>query len=225
MKCQACQCEVSSEFTYSIDSNCCPKCGNQLMVSEVKLLLDELRVPFEQNNNDLVELIKYLVANFNISKNKKETVRDQTIDELQVIENKTELEPHVGAIATNINEQVEETNIKLLEPQRVSLFAKRAGVDKIQMEKPNKFNSIVQHIQGKLSDEAISSNEENESVLYDDDSPLSRNEIHAMNDLFGSSSNQSPVGDLKFNLDERKKVDRIQQLSMMGSVGKIKRST
>lgn len=55
MRCQACRTEISTEFTYAIQENLCPKCGSDIMAPEKHqqylLLVQDLGVCLQVTND------------------------------------------------------------------------------------------------------------------------------------------------------------------------------
>lgn len=199
MKCQNCDCQVSSEFKYSLTNNCCPKCGQSIMTREVKELFSQMERVLEKNENDLGELAVWLVKNY----------KPETASEEQV--------------ANKLNEQVQEQVVEKKKPspiktskeqaptnERAAMFSKRAGVDKI------KFETLIRDIQG--SDESYSQNED--YVEGDqNDVTLTDNEINeVVSDLFNEPDNPA------ITISELQRIQKLEQMANTGSVGMIRRS-
>lgn len=216
MKCQNCKCQVSSEFKHSFTTNCCPKCGSSIMKKEVKELFLKMDNVLQQENNDIGDLAIWLVDTYLPSiLPKSETDQDtstitssQEIVETNAVNEAVTVTKKQSILNKNNKEQ------QLIDKDRTSLFAKRAGVDRI------KYETLVKDIQsdglaaGDIGDDSFDDVSDFETI----DEPLSDYDINAVENLFTVPSN-------KFDLSEIKKLQRLEELSSNGSVGLIKRSS
>jgi hypothetical protein len=232
MKCQNCNCQVSSEFTFAFTTNCCPKCGKTMMHEDVKTLYLKIEEVMKKSDNDLGDLAVWLVNNYKFKTTelvedvvetsemvqREETLPVETMTDTVTIDvEMTPLEPKVKKPAP-IKTSREQKDQSMLSPERKNLFAKRAGVDKI------KFETLVKDIQGNsMIDSSFDDNSvgdyESEDMSDFNDAPLSRHEIHTVASLFDIPD----AG--KTDFTEIQKIQKLEQLAVTGSVGKIRRSS
>jgi len=243
MKCYNCKCQVSSDFKYAFSTNCCPKCGDFLMPVEVKSLYVKIQDFLNKDNNDIGDLIVWFHSEFIANKNENnssqvneeleaKTEINETIVEVGLDENLEDIQVQEYADATlmfkkpkhspkKIQTQKEQS---LLSQERTNLFAKRAGLDKLDQNK-NKYDNIIKDIQSSSDDslnDDMGYSEYNSDETYEEfespnSSPLSRQEIQSVANLF-----DTPEQSTDFN--EIQKIQKLEQLAITGSVGVIRRS-
>lgn len=223
MRCKNCNCPVSSNFEHAYTTNCCPKCGQQMMTLDVKSLFSKMQKVLHQDENDVGDLAVWFVDTYfkepesvNIQGTSEEALLSQAPPSLDDPELSVSLiTKQVGKKPTPIKRGGQPTNASA---ERANMFAKRAGVDKI------KFETLIKDIQGE--------SELNSDIEYSDNSaednspfpeaknrpPLSDQEIHMVEGLFDVE--EGPT-----NFAEIQKLQKIEQLNMSGSLGKIKRSS
>lgn len=218
MKCQSCNCAVSSEFTFAFSTNCCPKCGKTMMQEDVQTLFLQIDNVMKQNGNDLGDLAAWLVSNFKPKTTEKDNdvVTPEPIEPEQAVSVAADVEitdvqpPKVkkpAPIKTAKDQQI-------LSPERKNLFAKRAGVDKI------KFETLVKDIRGIPTSEPSSDEDfDNVESVEFDETPLSRHEMQTVANLF----DEPDSGHTDFS--EIQKIQKLEQLANTGSIGKVRRST
>lgn len=218
MKCISCNCPVPTDFKYSFTINQCPKCGKSIMKDDVKDLFFKIDNFLTNNNNDYGDLTVWLINEYIpnvVDKFQSEPTSDTSAEptDTNIDINESEVKPEV------VNRSMQEPT-KKIDTSRANLFAKRAGVDKI------KYETIVKDIQGKNeSNDLDISNIESEDVDFsdnvgiDDEKPLSSNEMKHISSLFENKDS----GSIDFN--ELQKLQKAEQLSMTGAVGKIRRSS
>lgn len=228
MKCKNCNCKVSSEFQHAFETNCCPKCGQTLMLEDVKSMFLKITNLLENKDNDIGDVAIWLVDTF------KQTAQLSVVDE-QIVATTV---PLVSQPDETNNDIIKNPNRKppakiarsaqttdkeqfLLPPDRANLFSKRAGVDKL------KYKTIVKDIQGDINSQSSSDDydlgsaeggDDKDFVEYDG-TPLSHKEIQSMSNLFeDTTDNQSSFLEIE-------KLQKLEQLAINGSVGKIRRSS
>jgi hypothetical protein len=196
------------------------------MIDDVKTLYAQMENVLQQNNNDIGDLAVWFVENYFKNSDSLPALKDENMvfvegnkqDADEVIDTSKKLK-----INKPIQRSKQQHNIN--QSDRVSLFAERAGVAKIIKQDKSKLGSIVKDIQGDLesdfiNDEVTSNSEENYAMFEENSIPLSGGELMTMNSLFDTPSNGGLV-----DFNELQKLQKIEELSMTGSVGKIKRST
>lgn len=226
MKCQSCNCQVSSEFTFAVSTNCCPKCGKPMMQEDVKTLFLKIDDLMKQNGNDLVDLASWLVLNYKPTTMQEESVQPPTEEKVESVtaqftpmddEESVEVAEPKPIKPKAIKTSREQKEQQILSPERKNIFAKRAGVDKI------KFETLVKDIQGAPSSEPMMPEEgdyyEAEESVDFDGNPLSRHEIQSVASLFDVPDTG------RMDISELQKLQKLEQLSVTGTIGKIRRST
>ena len=206
-----------------------------MMQEDVRDLFVKIDNVMKENGGDLAELAVWLVANYKPTteasepspleegeEDKKETSTDISEEVVQkivtysdedIVHSATAPEPKVkkpAPIKTAKEQQI-------LNPERTNLFAKRAGVDKI------KYETLVKDIQGSGSHQSMAEEDsdfDTEGDMTDfDGSPLSRHEIQTVASLFDTPDSG------RMDISELQKIQKLEQLAVTGSVGKIRRST
>lgn len=220
MKCKNCACQVSSDFKHSFMINCCPKCGKQIMTEDVKNLFIQMDHVLAREGNDMGDLAVWFVDNF-LKKPEIIPLVDSPTQDVQVVTQEITLHDTplsteqnvVNKKPTPIKRTQAETNPNT---ERANLFAKRAGVDKI------KYETLVRDIQGvseiSATDSDIGDGDQEQDILDENYVPLSDREMHTMSGLFNAPEENS------IDFTELQKIQKLEQLSMTGSLGKIKRS-
>ncbi len=227
MKCKNCNCQVSSDFKHSFTTNCCPKCGQTMMQEDVKDLYLKMTDILNKEGNDLGDVAIWFVNTHHAKiaqtdEGENEEVYNPIIQVEGDVES-VELSPPVSKpVAKKLAPKVKRAisgsqEHSLLSADRANLFSKRAGVDKI------KYETIVKDIQGGLISNAsedmndIGDGEENFASFNEE--PLSSREMQSMAGLFeGPASGQMDYLEIE-------KLQKLEQLAMTGSLGKIKRSS
>lgn len=213
MKCQNCTCLVSSDFKHAIQTNCCPKCGKTIMGENVQVLYTRMQKVLSEEGNDLGDLAVWFVRNYLTKSNTAEQISTQSEDtkvDAEILQ-----ETEVKQI-TPFHKTTQDR--KLLTTDRTSLFAKRAGVDKI------KFETLVKDIQGVGSEDQFMGTEGSEDFDLNNETyefnnvPLSKGEMRQMSGLFNMPNDE-------INFSELQKLQKLEQLATTGSVGKIRRSS
>jgi hypothetical protein len=226
MKCQSCNCQVSSEFTFAFSTNCCPKCGKPMMQEDVKTLFLKIDNVMKQNGNDLADLAAWLVSNYEPATKQEEVIQSPVEENVESVT--TQFTPTADEEVTEVVEAKpvkpkpiktsrEQKEQQILSPERKNIFAKRAGVDKI------KFETLVKDIQGTAISEPMAADEgdhyEGEEAMDFEGNPLSRHEIQSVASLFDVPDTG------RMDISELQKLQKLEQLSVTGSIGKIRRST
>jgi hypothetical protein len=231
MKCKNCNCQVSSDFKHSFTTNVCPKCGQTLMTNDVKELFLKMSEVLVKNNNDIGDLAIWFVDTY-LTVEKDNTKSESESESLTVSEESQEsteetvpaLLPKVKKPAVKVTRtQLQDPNKEqsLLSADRTKLFSKRAGVDKI------KYETIVKDIQGGLAPQDSMDMEDTGDIgdgdggEYNDfnEVPLSNREMQSVASLFESQDS----GTMSYG--EIEKIQKLEQLAITGSVGKIRRSS
>lgn len=68
MKCMSCNVEVPPSFVRSIELNCCPACGENILNDEAKSLMSEIADAFKRMENDPAGLAGWLLSNYTLTK-------------------------------------------------------------------------------------------------------------------------------------------------------------
>jgi len=219
MKCKNCNCQVSSDFQHSFTTNCCPKCGQTMMQEDVKDLYLQMTTILNKDGNDLGDLAIWLVNTHRSKIVQKEEVGldTETDSEIEPRAQDTEVEELVKVVKKP-TPKVKRTDKEqsLLSADRANLFSKRAGVDKI------KYETLVKDIQGGLVSQASEDTNDigdGEDFAPFNEVPLSNREMQSMAGLFETPDNG------QMNYAEIEKLQKLEQLSMTGSLGLIKRSS
>lgn len=228
MKCKNCNCQVSSDFKHSFTTNICPKCGQTLMKNDVKDLFLKMSDVLSHNDNDIGDLAIWFVDTYlktsttaieevELPKVVSETSSDESTEEVELPLPK----PKKPAVKVNRSQsQTADKEHSLLSADRTKLFSKRAGVDKI------KYETLIKDIQGGLTPRD-SSDIHDSSDIGDDagdfgdfnETPLSNREMQSVAGLFETPDNSV------MNYSEIEKIQKLEQLAITGSVGKIRRSS
>jgi len=225
MKCKNCNCQVSADFKHSFTTNCCPKCGQTMMQEDVKDLYIQMNNILSQDGNDLGDLAIWLV-NTRHSKVIQSSTNDLQVEVKELEPPDAPEEEVTQSVAAPVKKpvskvrrtQTADKEHSLLSTDRANLFSKRAGVDKI------KYETLIKDIQGELVAEPTDMNDIGDGDGGDEDmssfnaDPLSNHEIRAMSGLFETPDSQ-------MNYNEIEKIQKLEQLAMTGSVGKIRRSS
>lgn len=224
MKCKNCNCQVSADFKHSFTTNVCPKCGQTLMQNDVKNLFLKMSDVLDKNDNDIGDLAIWFVDTyFRTDKNEMMEVTEPIANEPQM---QIEIEEALPAPAPKIKKpavkvtrtqsQTVDKEQSLLSQDRTNLFSKRAGVDKI------KYETLVKDIQGGfVPQEPMDMNDMgDDSGDFGDfnETPLSNREMQSVAGLF-----EAPESAVNYN--EIEKLQKLEQLAITGSVGKIRRSS
>jgi hypothetical protein len=194
------------------------------MPLQVKSLYASIQKFMSKDNNDIGDLAVWLVESYlpaATQDSDKELVASLQGDDSDSSEDDDVVEAPVEVVKPKkvIKPIVKANEQKLLDQDRTSLFSKRAGVDKI------KFETIVRDIQGNLAskddDYSDDSGQDDYQESFGDfnETPLSRFEMNEVASLF------EPADSGATDFSEIEKLHKIEQLSMTGSIGKIKRSS
>jgi hypothetical protein len=210
MQCKSCQDEVPAKFAHAISINVCPLCGGQIIPEFIKNILNELKTVLDKAKDHFADVEDWLLANYNL----------RQIKDTEVVVNKDDLpatlDPSVrppqgktGKIKVkrsgeeDDNEEVEAENAPPL-----NKFAVAAGVNpKITSQRALEF------IKGKAKQDS-NSDALKEAFLKDeegavDDSPLDRNELATVQNMFEDSGNQ--VDEDNEHLSRMQKLKRLQR--------------
>jgi hypothetical protein len=228
MKCKNCDCQVSSDFKHSFTTNCCPKCGQTMMQEDVKDIYLQMSDILNKEGNDLGDVAIWLVNTHHSKITQFDESEEHVLEPIIEIEGTVEsieeplpvLKPAVKKPAPKVKRTQSGTQEhSLLSQDRTNLFSKRAGVDKI------KYETIVKDIQGGLishaSEDMNDIGDGEESFAPFNEEPLSNREMQSMAGLFeGPGTSNGQIDYL-----EIEKLQKLEQLAMTGSIGKIKRSS
>ncbi len=224
MHCQSCNIAVPSNFKFAFTSNRCPSCGKTIMSNEVKALWQQFDDILSKENHDMGDIAVWLMGNFKLVKLSDLPTEETTPEVPAPVEAVKPVapvhkDPPVRHQPTPLPTSVE--GRPLLDPARVQLFKKRSGVDKI------KYETMVKNIQGDVNEVDIgdgtlssSSSFEGRETLIEEGASVSEHELEMAKDIVAQSGNVGGVLDIS----ELKRIQRLEQMEMNGSVGLIKRS-
>lgn len=232
MLCQNCNCKISSEFKYSIITNCCPKCGKQMMSSLIKDIYKQILSILDKDDNDLGDVAIWFSKFYKLnseSSNIELTHTQELVDNSNIESIEDNIDENIKSKPISKPKPIMRTNAK--SPQlvnRAELFNKRAGVNIDN----KKIKSLIEDIQGVaksdidlvndndiIDDDTVNMDELNGSNEVDEGkiSPLSQYELNAVSNMFDSPpSNET-------NYSEIEKLKKIEQFAETGSIGLIKR--
>jgi hypothetical protein len=156
MKCRTCSEDVPQKFAHAISINCCPLCGQQIMLPELQKALNNLRSVMSEivSEGFQTEAFDWLYSNFHLislesdeyqslqqeveeAKQETETVRQELEKAMNAFVKPTPKsgKPHLsGAVQMGVDEHGEQVQLQgeaLQDPNRTQSFMNRAQVSKM----------------------------------------------------------------------------------------------
>ncbi len=229
MKCISCSADIPPAWVNAINTNICPGCGGEIMSSQTKELLSELREAMLKMPNDAEGLAGWLLSNYNLEKIGSAEPTN--------FHRKKQSKPKKQQDQDYDNDEADDelqTGEKIVSDEHVSKFFKGAGVKnnshlselaaRVKKQNANVMvdsNSIdpdaLREMQEELGEVDVAMPETN----YDSDAD---SDMQSVMDALASGASGKEAKDMHLLQKQRMKyLSSQRELSQGGSIGKISR--
>lgn len=220
MNCITCQAAIPPAWKSAIANNLCPACGQQIYNDETKELIDGLASALAQMPNDPQGLAGWLLSNYEM---RKVGDGEPTTRFFGVRSQKSPKAPGGGETSSE--------GEALLPHEKLQHFKKASGASNI-MDRTEELRKIVHEVQGddEVEEEEIDPEEQEAN------DPYVQTALEVMKKGGSKKVNKAQVAEISqqiesalennktLNLQRLERLAKQEELSVMGSVGKIKRS-